>query len=56
MCHCERLLKAIENYIAKADDDLEEILAEEGFAEPGLTVARISQIEEAVAEALEQET
>lgn len=56
MCHCERLLKAIENYIAKVDDDLEEILAEEGFAEPGLTVARISQIEEAVAEALEQET
>ena len=56
MCHCERLLKAIENYIAKADDDLEEILAEEGFAEPGLTVARMSQIEDAVAEALEQET
>ena len=56
MHDCKRLLDAIERYIAKADDDLEEILAEEGFAEPGLTVARISQIEEAVAEALEQET
>lgn len=56
MHNCKRLLDAIERYIAKADDDLEEILAEEGFAEPGLTVARISQIEEAVAEALEQET
>ncbi|MBR5817866.1 MAG: hypothetical protein IKY62_04400 [Clostridia bacterium] len=56
MHDCKRLLDAIERYIAKADDDLEEILAEEGFAEPGLTVARMSQIEEAVAEALEQET
>lgn len=56
MHDCKRLLDAIERYIAKADDDLEEILAEEGFAEPGLTVARMSQIEDAVAEALEQET
>ena len=56
MHDCKRLLDAIERYIAKADDDLEEILAEEGYAEPGLTVARMSQIEEAVAEALEQET
>lgn len=56
MHDCKRLLDAIERYIAKADDDLEEILTEEGFAEPGLTVARMSQIEDAVAEALEQET
>lgn len=53
---CERLLDAIERYIAKADDDLEEILAEEGFVEPGITVARASQIEDAITEALEQET
>ncbi len=56
MHDCQRLLDAIERYITKADDDLEEILAEEGFVEPGLTVARASQIEDAITEALEQET
>ena len=56
MHDCKRLLDAVERYIAKADDDLEKILAEEGFAEPGLTVARASQIEDAITEALEQET
>lgn len=56
MHDCKKLLDAIERYIAKADDDLEDILSEEGFIEPGLTVKRISKIEEAVAEVLQEET
>lgn len=55
MCSCERLLKAIDNYIAKADDDLKDALEAEGYVEPGMTVKRISDIEDAIAEALENE-
>lgn len=55
MCSCERLLKAIDNYIAKADDDLEDALEAEGYVEPGMTVRYISDIEDAIAEALENE-
>lgn len=56
MCGCEKLLKAIDNYIAKADDDLKDTLEAEGYAEPGMTVKRISDIEDAIAEALENES
>lgn len=56
MCKCDKLLKAINAYIEKADSDLEDILTDEGYAEPGITVARISDIEEAFAEALQEET
>lgn len=56
MCGCEKLLKAIDNYIAKADDDLKDALETEGYAEPGMTVKRISDIEDAIAEALENES
>ena len=56
MCNCEKLLKAIDNYIAKADDDLKDALKDEGYAEPGKTVKRISDIEDAIAEALEEES
>lgn len=56
MCSCEKLLKAIDNYIAKADDDLKDVLEAEGYAEPGMTVKRISDIEDAIAEALENES
>lgn len=56
MHDCQRLLDAIERYIAKADEDLEEILEEEGFAEPEKTVKKISEIEDAVADVLIAET
>lgn len=55
MCSCERLLKAIDNYITKADDDLKDALEAEGYVEPRMTVKRISDIEDAIAEALENE-
>ena len=56
MHDCGNLLEAIERYIAKADDDLEDVLSEEGFIEPKLTVKKASEIEDAITEILEEET
>lgn len=57
MCmNCEPLLKAIDTYIAKADDDLEEELADEGYAKPKKTIEYASDIEEKIAEVLLEET
>lgn len=57
MCmNCEPLLKAIDAYIAKADDDLEEELADEGYAKPKKTIEYASDIEEKIAEVLLEET
>ena len=56
MHDCTKLLEAIERYIAKADDDLADVLAEEGFLEPEKTVKWASKIEDAITEALEEET
>lgn len=62
---CERLIKAIDACIRKADEKLSGILGEEGFAEPEDTVSHIEALEDeldavfedqsrAVAEKLEQ--
>ena len=56
MHDCQKLLEAIERYIAKADEDLTDTLEEEGFAEPEKTVKKISEIEDAVADVLIAET
>ena len=56
MCNCNKLLAAIDRYIAKADDDLSEQLRLEGYEAPAETVKLISEIEEEVAEALVAET
>lgn len=55
MCDCDRLIKAIDNYIQKADDGLTDALKAEGYAEPEKTVKYISNIEDAVADALVNE-
>ena len=47
------LLEAIERYIAKADDDLEEQLNEEGYVEAGVAVAHMGTIEDGVTAAVE---
>ncbi len=52
MHDCSRLIKAIDNYISKADDDLTDALKEEGYAYPEKTVEYIGNVEEAVADAL----
>ncbi len=56
MCKCKLLLKAIEAYIRKADNDLKDQLSEEGFLEADTTIEVAEEIEERVAEALKEET
>lgn len=56
MCQYCSLIKAIDNYIQKANDDLEEILEDEGRAEPNKTVKVMNDIEDGIAAALVAET
>lgn len=57
MClECRPLLKAIDAYLAKADDDLADALGEEGYAEPERTLEYSRKIEDDVAEVLLEET
>lgn len=57
MCmECGPLLKAIDAYLAKADDDLADALEAEGYAEPKKTLQYIEDIEDEVVEALLAET
>lgn len=56
MFDCEGLIKAIDAYIQKADDNLEEMLEAAGYVNPAGTVSEASQLEERVAEALKEET
>lgn len=57
MCSvCGPLIKAIDAYIEKADSDLADELAEEGYGKSKKTVRYIEDIEDEVAEALKEET
>lgn len=57
MCvKCDSLIKAIDWYIAKADDDLADELAEEGRALPNDSVEMVSDMEDGIATALVAET
>lgn len=57
MCiDCGPLLDAIERYILKADEDLESQLEDEGYEHSKETVESISDIEEQIASALQDET
>ncbi len=47
------LLDAIDLYIAKADDDLENTLTEEGYVAAGVAVSHISDIEEGISVAIQ---
>ncbi len=53
---CGPLIKAIDTYIAKSNDDLIEALEAEGFAHPADTVAFSESLEDLIAAALEDET
>lgn len=55
MCGCGALIKAIDAYIAKADNDLADELEKAGFVEPKKTVESASALEDKLAGALEQE-
>lgn len=56
MCHCEALIKAIDKYIEKADESLEDTLEAEGYIKPKKTLKYIQKIEDEVSEALVEET
>lgn len=56
MCQYCGLINAIDNYIQKADDDFEELLEDEGRAEPKKTVQAMNKIEDGIAAALVTET
>lgn len=49
------LMDAIDKYIAKADDDLENTLASEGYVNAAAAVKAINSMEDAVSEALEDD-
>ena len=53
---CRKLIKAIDAYLAKADEDLADTLDSEGYTHGKDTVNLISDIEDEVAEALEVQT
>lgn len=57
MClECKPLIKAIDAYIEKADNDLADALGAEGYAKPKKTLKYAQDIEDGVAEALLNET
>lgn len=57
MCqYCGALIKAIDAYLAKADNDLTEALDNAGFTKPKETVKNIASLEDSITEALEEET
>ncbi|MCD7773093.1 MAG: phage head morphogenesis protein, partial [Ruminococcus sp.] len=56
MCqYCGPLLKAIDAYLAKADNDLADSLKSAGFVKPKDTVKEIESLEDEITEALEDE-
>lgn len=57
MClNCKPLLKAIDAYLEKADNDLEETLEAEGYQKPKKTLKYVEDLEDEIAEALIAET
>ncbi len=56
MRNCANLIKAIDAFLVKADDNLKDALDEAGFVESSSTVEEINKVEEKVAEALKEET
>lgn len=57
MCtECQILIKAIDAYIAKADNDLADQLKKEGYADSKNTVKHIEELEEKIAEVLQEQS
>ena len=55
-CYCDRITKAIDAYIRKADNDLSKQLGKEGYAKPKKTLQYAQDIEDDVADILTEET
>ena len=57
MCRaCSSVMKAIDAYLAKAEDSLADALEAEGYAKPKKTMRYLRELEDSVAEALTEET
>lgn len=56
MCNCDELIKAIDVYIEKADNNLEQALEQAGFANPRETVQQISRLERLITDVLLAQT
>jgi len=56
MCEYSAITKAIENYIMKVNDDLEKTLDDEGYADSKETVETANRIEDAISDALDNQT
>lgn len=54
--NADNIIDAIDQYLAKADDDLEDTLAAEGYAEAKDTVREINSMQNEVAEILQNQT
>lgn len=55
-CNCKNLLKAIDCYISKADEDLEEQLTESGYVDAEDSVKSASDLEDEIAAVLSKQT
>ena len=55
-CGCQRLIKAIDRYIEKADNDLSKILDDTGFVNAEDSVDSIADLEDKLAEILTDQT
>ena len=53
---CSELIKAIDAYIAKADEKLSDALEKEGFADPENTVKHMEKLEEQLAETFTEQS
>mgnify|MGYP000629925822 FL=1 len=56
IANADPIYDAIDRYLAKADEDLEDELKEEGYAEPKDTVSEINSLEEEIADILHSQT
>lgn len=54
--NADRIISAIDGFIAKADEELSETLEAEGFAEPEETVSAINIMQEKIADILQSQT
>ena len=55
-CHCEGLIKAIDAYLAKEDDELELALEAAGYVDAPETIEHITSLEDGIAVVLISET
>ena len=54
--NADGIIEAIDQYLAKADDELSDVLADEGYAEAEDSVKTINAVQEEIAEILQNQT